>query len=238
MKAIILASGIGSRLMPLTESIPKCLARLNGKTILDFQIEFLVNCGIKKIIITTGHLEEKIKEHMKAKYPDIEAVYVYNPEYRNTNYIYSLWLAKDFIDDDALLLHSDLVFDESLLKRAIMSSSDCVLVNNKIKPPEKDFKALVENGMVKKIGVKVFGPNAFFCLPLYKCSRNYFMAWFSAMEEMIKKGGLKCYAEDAFNEFSGKLELRPVYFGDEFGMEIDDFEDLEKARRHFAKIKA
>lgn len=104
MKAIILASGSGSRLLPLTKEVPKCLLKVDGKTILDIEIGNLINSGIKDIIITTGYQAEKIEEYINSKYPDINFTLVKNERYDTTNYIYSMgWHKisdKDCVSDD------------------------------------------------------------------------------------------------------------------------------------------
>lgn len=232
MKAVILASGEGKRLMPLTDSTPKPLVNVAGKTIIDYQMDFLLKMGIRDFIVTTGHLSGMLEKHLKEKYPDSMLVFVHNPDYRKTNYIYSLWLARELIDDDIILLHSDLVFDEETIEKIMEAGEkDCVLLNREIQPPEKDFKALVEGNRISRIGVKVRGPNAFFCLPVYKLSAGCIRKWMDAIGKMIETGKKNCYAEDALNEISGELDIKPVYFSG-FGMEIDDFDDLEKAEKY------
>ena len=232
MKAIILASGIGKRLRPLTYEVPKPLIKiLEDKTILGHQLDNLIGCNIKNIIITTGPFEDKIKMHVKEKYPDLKVSYVNNPKYETTNYIYSMWLTKKLIDDDIILLHGDLLFEEELLEKLINKECEnCVLVNRKIRAPEKDFKAVIENNRVIKIGVEFSGENAFFSAPLYKFSKSDFLYWLEEIGEFFQKGDVKSYAEDAFNKISDKIMLRPVYFDDEVCMEIDTREDLEIAR--------
>ena len=178
----------------------------------------------------------KIKEYVKEKYPDLEVSYVNNPKYETTNYIYSMWLTKGLIDDDIILLHGDLVFEEKLLEKLINAECEnCVLVNRKIKPPEKDFKAVIENNRVVKIGVEFSGENAFFSAPLYKFSKSDFLCWLDEIEKFIEKGEVKSYAEDAFNKISDKIVLRPLYFDDEVCMEIDTMEDLEIARNKYGR---
>ena len=102
------------------------------------------------------------------------------------------------------------------------------MVNKRIKPPEKDFKAQIENNRVAKIGVELSGPNAYFCAPMYKFSRADFLRWLVEIENFIEKGRTDCYAENAFNEISGELLLRPLFF-EEFCMEIDMMSDIKKA---------
>ena len=234
MKAVILASGIGKRLKPLTDKVPKPLVEVNGVTLLERIIRSLTENGIKDIVITTGSLEEKIKDFIQNKYPEIKITYVKNPIFDKTNYIYSLWLAKDVIgDDDIILLHGDLIYEPKLIKGIIRADKSSVLIRDSKEVPEKDFKARVENGLVKKIGVKIFGENARFCVPLYKILKGDFEKWLVKMEEFIKEGKTNNYAEDALNEITDEVKLYPVYYTEEPAMEVDDFEDLEKAKRIF-----
>ncbi len=233
-KAIILASGIGKRLMPLTKETPKCLIDLGGVTILERIIESLRENKVNDIIITTGHLEEKIKDFMKNKYPEIDITYVKNPLYDKTDYIYSLWLAKEHSkDNDIILLHGDLVYDFKLMENIVKENKSSVLIKEKGDSPKKDFKARIENGLVSEIGVNVFGDNAKFCAPLYKFSKMDFQKLLAGVEDFVKNDKVNHYIEDAFNAMPNKIKLYPFYHDKEFCLEIDDFEDLEKAKNIF-----
>lgn len=231
MKALILAAGSGIRLCPGTDDKPKSLIEIGGKALLDYQIDALIECNIKDIIITTGHLEKKLREYVAKKYPFLNVAYVYNPEYDTTNYIYSMWLARELINDDLILIHGDLVFDEELLVNMVNSNyTNCVLISRKNKPQSKDFKAEVESNSVIKIGVDLFGENVLDSMPMYKLSRSNCLCWLEEIEEFIKNGDKVSYAEDAFNKISDKIILRPLYFDEEFCMEIDTKEDLKMAK--------
>ena len=106
-----------------------------------------------------------------------------------------------------------MLFDKKLLEKLIDEKyTNCVLVNKEIKAPEKDFKAVIKNNRVVKIGV------------------SDFLYWLDEIEKFIEKGEVKRYAEDAFNKISDKIVLRPLYFNDELCMEIDTMEDLNIAR--------
>jgi len=234
MKAVILASGEGRRLQPLTLELPKCMLDIGGRTILGFQLGALTQAGIEDIIITTGPFEEKVISHVSTDFPDINVRFVRNELYSTTNYIYSLWLTKEFIDDDVILLHGDVVFDIELLENLVTSSfTNCVPVKKMTKLPEKDFKAVVKDGKVTKIGVEFFGDDAYFSIPLYKFSRKDFLFWLEKIETFIKRGDTKIYAENVFNGISHRLKIRPLRYHDEFCMEIDTIEDLVIARKYF-----
>ena len=234
MKALILNSGVGKRLNPLTNKTPKCLTKLNGKTILGHEVENILHYGINDFIITVGPYEEKIKKFMAENFPEANMTYVKNPNYKSTNAIYSLWLTRHLIDDDILTMHGDMVFDRNLLGNLLNDkSTNCVLVNNKIDPPEKDFKGKIENGIVTKISVNLSVENNFFLAPIYKFSKDSFNIWLTEIDKFVKDGNVKVYGEEAFNKIYDKIKLHPVYFSDEFCMEIDDLNDLEIARRFF-----
>jgi len=233
MKAIILASGVGRRLRPLTDRYPKSLLRVGGKTLIDYQLEALAKHGICDIVITTGHLGKKLEDHVR-KTGAASVQFVHNPEYERTNYIYSLWLTKDLVDDDIVLLHGDLIFDSVLIQKLLEARGNRVLVNRYMLSPEKDFKALIERGRVVQIGVNLSGPGTFFCAPMYKFSKSDFLLWLDKIEVFVRQGEVDCYAEDAFNEISDKVLLRPLYFK-EFCMEIDTRADLERTRRYLQK---
>ena len=234
MKAIVLASGAGKRLRPLTNSLPKPLIKVGDKTLLDYQLESLVRHGITRIVVTTGPFKEKLEEHILKHYR-LEASFVHNPEYETTNNIYSLWLTQPLIDDDVLLLHSDLLFEDVLVGKLLQAGGNCVLVNKIIPPPEKDFKALIEGNRVVRIAVDVSGTSAFFCAPMYKFSKADFSRWMEKIDEFVRQGNVICYAEDALNEIAREVVLRPLYF-DEFCMEVDTPADLEIARSKRDKL--
>ncbi len=233
MKAIILASGVGKRLRPLTERNPKSLLRVGGRTLIDYQLEALAKHGICDIVITTGHLGKKLEEYVR-KTSAIPVQFVYNPEYERTNYIYSLWLTKGLVDDDIILLHGDIIFDSVLIQKLLDAQGNRVLVNRYVLSPEKDFKALIKRGRVSRIGVNLSGPGTFFCAPMYKFSKADFLLWLDKIEDFVRQGKVDCYAEDALNEISDDVLLGPLYFK-EFCMEIDTRADLEKTRRYLQR---
>lgn len=209
---------------------------IGARPLLGHQVDHLIGCDIRNIIMTTGPFENKIRKYMRKEYPDLNVAYVKNPKYRTTNYIYSMWLTKKLIDDDIILFHGDLFFERELLKKLIEEKyANCVLVNRKIKPPKKDFKAVIENDIVIKIGVDLSGKNAFFSAPMYKFSKSKFLHWLSKIGEYVQESGdLRIYAECILSGISDKVVLHPVYFTKQICLEIDTEKDLQLVRRHWA----
>ena len=187
-------------------------------------------------MITIGAFAQQVKNHVNNNFPNLNVTFINCENYATTNYIYSMWLAKECIDDDFILIHGDTVFDEELFKRLVDSEhQNVVLLNNGMPAPKKDFKARVENNLVKEIGVNIFDDNCYFFPPIYKISRASFKRWMQEIDKFIKKGDVKVYAENAFNMISDEIPIIPLYYQNEFCMEIDDLKDLEIARRHFEK---
>ena len=232
MKAIILNSGLGKRMGPLSRHNPKCLIEISqDETILSRQIRILSQNGINSIIMTTGPFENKIKKYIAQHFPSLNIDYVKNPKYATTNYIYSLFLiSHEIINEDIILMHGDMVFEDKILKLIISQNENCVLVNNNIPPPKKDFKGKIVNGTVKEIGVDLFGSNCHLLMPLYKLNRAGFLLWMDEIGRFINSGKTTVYAENAFNRISDELTIIPIYFNDELCMEIDIIEDLTLVR--------
>jgi len=237
MKALILASGVGKRLKPLTNDKPKPLIKINGKSIIYYQLSQLKEKKIMDVIITTGYLSRKIEEYVKKHFPELRIRFVHNPKYNGTNYIYSLWLARNYIDDDFILMHGDLIFEKKILIDLINCKlKNVVIIDTTLKAPEKDFKGQIKNKKISKIGINLCGNNTFLLLPLYKLSKESFKKWMNKIDEFIKQGKVKCYAEDALNEISEKIELYPLDIKGKFCMEVDNLKDLKKAKKKMNKI--
>lgn len=237
MRAIILNSGIGSRMGNLTTDKPKCLVELVGETILGRQIRTLQNNQIDHLVITTGPFEGLLREHVATKFPNVVTQYVNKPIGTGTNYIYSLYLARDIIasgKDNVILMHGDLVFDEDVIPKLIdYDHPNGVIINRDIPPPQKDFKGRVIDEVVTEIRVDISGQDCHFLAPLYKLSQKSLELWLGEITKFVERGETKVYAENAFNKISRQIGLKPIYF-DGFCMEIDDYNDLRVAREYLS----
>ncbi len=124
MKAIILAAGEGSRLGQVCKDKPKCLVDIEDNTLLEIQINTLHSCGIEDISIVRGYKAEKIN------IPGLK--YYDNHDYANTNMLHSLFCAREEMTEELLILYSDIIYEEEVIKRLIETSYDLaigVLVN-------------------------------------------------------------------------------------------------------------
>ena len=116
MRALLLNSGMGKRMGVLNKHFPKCMNELWGKeTVLGRQLRILEECGITNVVITTGYLEPILVKHCYSLGFSLDYTFVNNPVYAKTNYIYSIYLAQKYLNDDILLIHGHLVFDSVIL---------------------------------------------------------------------------------------------------------------------------
>ena len=157
MKAVILAAGIASRLRPLTNNTPKCLLKVGDKSILTHTLENLISNNITDVVLVTGYLENLIKSFIKENYPTLNVTYIYNDVYDSTNNIYSLWLAKDaLLNNDMLLLDSDIIFDKKIISELINSEHESCLALKQHDVGAEEIKVKTDNnGRILEISKEV-----------------------------------------------------------------------------------
>ena len=127
-RAVILAAGVGKRLLPLTTNAPKCLTEVNGEPILLRTLRILAAQGLTEAVIVVGYEADKIRQRVGTQRFGIDIRYVDAPRYETTNNICSLWDARDFFDQDLLLIEGDIVFDEDLVARLLRQPGSAVAV--------------------------------------------------------------------------------------------------------------
>ena len=113
--ALLLAAGVGARLAPLTYALPKCLVPVNGMPIVGRLLRALDHHGIDRLVIVAGYRAEMIRAYVGETFGGVAVEYIVSPLFATTNTLYSLWLARQLIDEPLLLFESDIVFDEPLL---------------------------------------------------------------------------------------------------------------------------
>ena len=231
MKAVIFNSGLGKRMGELTERNHKSMVRLQShEAIFERQLRLLHECGVDEFVVTVGPFKEQLIEASRADHlKDCQFTFVENPVYDKTNYIYSMFLAREYITGDLLFMHGDLVFDKALV-RAVLDSPFPSLgcVNRKKALPEKDFKARITDGCIREVSVSIFDDNCFAFQPFYKLSAADAAAWVGQVEKSIAEGKDQCYAENAMNEIFPQLSVREFDYSGYYVDEVDTPEDLAR----------
>ena len=237
MKVLILNSGIGSRMGVLTSNHPKCMTDISSKeTILSRQLSQIKNVGINDVIITTGLFDNELIKYCNSLDLKLNFTFVKNEIYDKTNYIYSINCARKYLDDDIILMHGDLVFEDSVLDDLLNFDKSCMTISSTKSLPEKDFKAVINNDRIEKIGIEFFD-NAKAAQPLYKIYKKDLDIWLLKIEEYIKDGKTNCYAENAFNDVSNLCHLYPFDVENRLCNEIDNPDDLKNVCNELETIE-
>jgi len=237
MKVLILNSGLGHRMGVLTSEHPKCMTEIShNETILSRQLKLIADAGIKDVVITTGYYDDVLVKYCRHLDLPLNIEFVKNPEYDKTNYVYSIYCAKYLLDDDIILMHGDLVFENTVFDRLLASEDSCMAVSSTLELPEKDFKAVIEEGQIRKVGIEFF-TDAMAAQPLYKIKHADWLVWLDRIAAFCESGNRKCYAENAFNEVSGSMMLRPLDVEDALCAEIDTPDDLAVVSSRLREIE-
>lgn len=227
MKALILNSGLGHRMGVLTSEHPKCMTEISStETILSRQLRLLADSGVSEVVMTTGYFDGVLVDYCRSLDLPIKLTFVNNPLYAETNYIYSIYCAREYLrGDDIVLMHGDLVFEASVLGDVLESKTSCMTVSSTLPLPEKDFKAVVHGGRIDKVGIEFFN-DAMAAQPLYKLTAKDWEVWLDEIVSFCESGNRKCYAENAFNGVSDRCDIRILDVKDLLCSEIDNPEDL------------
>lgn len=226
MKAVIFNSGYGNRMGEFTKNHHKSMVPLkDGETIFHRQIRLLSLEGVRDFIVTTGPFEDQLKAEA-ADFPELNFTFVRNEIFDKTNYIYSMYLAREYMNDDLLFLHGDLVFNRRLVRDVLASEEkNTATVNFKKALPEKDFKGRIKDGKVLEVSIHIFDEDCYAFQPFYKMDKATASAWIGKVVEFIHKGEDKCYAENALNEIFPALNVRAFSYENYYIDEIDNLDD-------------
>ncbi len=227
MKALIFNSGVGNRMGDFTRDNHKSMAVLsNGETIFGRQLRLLAAAGITEVVVTTGPHVEQLRG-VAAEFPALETSFVANEVYDKTNYIYSMHLARELLDDDVLMLHGDLVFNRGALDGILADPRPNLgAVNAELPQPEKDFKARVDGDLITEVSVTIHDADCIAFQPMYKLSRAAIAAWLDRVNDFVEAGNTGVYAENALNEIARDVDIRAWSYANDFVNEIDTLEDL------------
>lgn len=238
MKALILNSGLGHRMGVLTSEHPKCMTEISTRdTILSRQLRLIAEAGIKEVVMTTGYFDEVLVNYCNSLNLPLNYTFVNNPIYDKTNYIYSIYCAKDHLrDDDIVLMHGDLVFESELFDKVIANDVSCMTVSSTLPLPEKDFKAVIGEGRVTAVGIEFFN-DAMAAQPLYKLCKDDWNVWLDEICAFCENDDRKCYAENAFNKVSDKCLIYPLDVKNALCGEIDTPEDLALVSKQIAELE-
>jgi len=245
MQILIPAAGMGKRLGAETEDKTKAMVEVGGKTLIERCLDAAVMHPINRIILIVGYQKDKLKNLLGDSYKGVEIIYVENNEYATTNNIYSVFLARDYlIQDDTVLIESDLIFDPKILEMVFQNRAENLAVVDK-------YKAWMDGTVVKinnDFSISHFIPKSSFdydhvdeyykTVNIYKFSKeflnNFYVPFLGAY---AKAFGDNEYYEQVLKVIVN-LDMRQLYalpLDNDVWYEIDDTQDLDNASMLFAE---
>jgi L-glutamine-phosphate cytidylyltransferase len=237
MKSLIIAAGRGKRIPKFTKKIPKCLIKISNKPIIARQIDTFRKNKIKTIAIVRGFKANKIK------FKNIK--YFNNLNFLRNDQLDSLFCAKKYFDDDTLVTFSDIIYDESVLKKIMKSKGSLVLgIEKKWKkryykrydhPLSQADKVIINKNKITKIGKKISSKKASGeFLGMFKVSKKMWKPLFEHYEMIKKKQNTKKLQIHNFFNYILKynIKLTPCFTKGRY-MEIDTYNDYKIAREIF-----
>jgi choline kinase len=237
MIGLVLAAGAGRRLRPYTDTLPKALVPVDGDTtIMDISLRNLAAAGLTDVTIVVGYcagaVEERVSDFQE-KY-GVKISLVHNDKAEEWNNAYSLWLARDHFAQGALMVNGDTVHPVSVEQTLLAHRGPSILlaIDNLKKLADEEMKTVFDaDGQLTKI-TKLMDPADAF--GEYIGANIIEPATAGQVADALKatwERDPNLYYEDGFQEFANRGgEVRAATIGDVSWVEVDNHEDLTKAR--------
>ncbi len=226
MKALILCAGQGTRLVPHTSFVPKCLVPVCGKPILQYQLDALAG-AVSDVIVVTGHLHEHLESFL-----DGGCTIVRNSDYATTNSLYSLWLAREHVEgEDFLLLNGDVLFDRPMLTTLLEHGAPtALLIDSECELSEGEMNVVTRGGLVTEIGkeLPLARANAQ-SLQMVRFAPDDATLLFERVAELITAGETGWFPTYAYRAIFSRSSMAGAQRGMGSWFEIDTVEDLARA---------
>lgn len=224
MRAIILAAGMGTRLRPLTLETPKALTIVNGKPLLERQIEYLNAKGITDITIVTGYLAEKF-DYLKNKYG---VNLIFNEKYDKYNNIYTMNLVKELLGD-SYVIDADIYLNRNFFENKVQKSTYFAPYRNSF---ENEWKLIYDdNNEVHGIEIVEKGEGHILAGVSYWSKRDSDIIKKELTSIMNSDNFMDYYWDDIVRMNIDKLNVSIIKLGEEDIFEIDSLEELEQVKK-------
>lgn len=225
---------MAKRLRPLTNTKPKCLLEVGGRTLLQRTVDAMRAAGATEFVVVTGYRAEMIRDFLTAHYQNLSVTFLHNADYEHNNNIYSLWMAGQVVrDKEFLLMDSDILFDPETV--AIVARQEVsALAVNRHELGEEEMKVVVDGEMhITEISKTCRPEDAMGeSVGIEKMTVDYSKALFRELDQMIEQEGLiDIFYERAFERLIPQGHTFKVVDTTEFfSYELDTPEDFERAQ--------
>ena len=234
MIGVILAAGMAKRLRPLTDTMPKCLLKVGGRTLLERTVDAMHQAGITEFVVVTGYRGDMIREFLMAHFQQFSFHFLHNADYEHNNNIYSLWMAGEVVrGKDFLLMDSDILCDPAAVVR-IADENTAALAVNRHECGEEEMKVVVDSDMrITEISKTCRPEDAMGeSVGIEKITADYSEALYRELDQMILEEKLiDIFYERAFERLIPQSHtFRVVDTSSYFSYEIDTPEDYDHVR--------
>jgi len=235
--AVILVAGVGSRLRPITDKVPKALAPIGDETILGRAVRLLLDFGVRRLILATGYREDAVRAALSTL--SSEVVYCPNPQYDSTQNSVSLALCRDAVGGRSFFkLDGDVVFEAEVLSRIAGPSSELVAgVDTSRKLDAEAMKVITEGQLIRRFGKDVAIEQSHGeSIGIERIRSSASNRLFAALDDFRARGVTSVYYEDVYSRLieQGQLVAEAADVAGLRWTEVDTLDDLESARRLFA----
>lgn len=225
MQAIILAAGRGSRLGQMNNSKPKALIKLGMVHLIDYQLSVLRYFGITDVCVVVGYQARMLRSVIGDR-----CHYIYNDRYADTNSLYSLWLARDWVSDDLLLINGDVLAHPDIFWRVVTDPGNSLVYDSISGTDDESMKVALAGEELfhisKSLPVKESKGES---LGILKFQASATGLLFREAEKAISIGGVNQWAPAAVERFARKSPITCIDIGGLPWVEIDYVEDLQNA---------
>ena len=233
MKGVILAAGMAKRLRPLTDTKPKCLLEVGGKTLLQRTVEAMAMADITEFVVVTGYRADQIRDFLTVHFPQFTFHFLHNADYEHNNNIYSLWMAMSEVrNQDFILMDSDILCDPKAVVE-VARQSVSALAMNRHELGEEEMKIVVDaDHRITEISKTCCPEDAIGeSVGIEKITANYSEALAAELDQMISQENLiDIFYERAFERLIPQGHtFKVVDTTDYFSYELDTPEDFQKA---------
>ena len=245
MIGVILAAGMAKRLRPLTDTKPKCLLEVGGKTLLERTVRAMQQAGITEFVVVTGYRADQIREFLTAlaaspsQYPQPHFTFLHNADYEHNNNIFSLWMSMEVVrGKDFLLMDSDILCDPAAVMR-IAQQTEPALAMNRHECGEEEIKVIVDaDNRITELN-KTCNPKLAIgeSVGIEKMTVEYSEALYHELKQMIENEGLvDVFYERCFERLIPQGHtFRVVDTTQYFSYELDTPEDFQRAQELMPK---
>ena len=245
MQAVILAAGMGRRLKEHTKDKTKCMVKVGGMTLIERGLRVLDEESLSRIVIVTGYQAEGLKAHVDSLALKTPVVYVNNAEYEKSSNLYSLLLARQYLEkDDTLVIESDIIYEKAVVDRILSAEDECLTFVSKPKPwMDGSIVTLDKDGYIKDfIGADNFEfkdmDSYYKTVSMYKLGREYLnKVYLPLLAAYVQAWGGRTHYESALKvvAFKEQSVIKAMVLETEKWYEINDIQDMDIAETIFAE---